>query len=52
VLLEENVGKYGLSSQSTYKDNIQDFDTFGMIATSLLEHSTPPTPMLSHILVP
>jgi hypothetical protein len=30
LLLEDSVGKDGLSSQSTYKDNIQDFDASGM----------------------
>jgi hypothetical protein len=49
LLLEDNVGKDGLSSQSSYKDNIQDFDAFGMVVTSLLEHRPPPTPMLTHI---
>jgi hypothetical protein len=48
-LLEDNVGKDGLSSQSTYEENIQDFDASGMIATSLLEHCLPPTPLLTNI---
>jgi hypothetical protein len=48
-LLEDIVGKDGLSSQSTYKDNIQDFDAFGMVVTSLLEHRPPPTPLWTNI---
>ena len=48
-LLEDNIGKDGLSSQSTYQDNIQDFDASGLVVTSLLEHRPPPTPMLTHI---
>jgi hypothetical protein len=36
--LEDNVGEDSLSSQSTYKDNIQDFDASGLVVTSLLEH--------------
>jgi hypothetical protein len=49
LLLENYVGEDGLPSQSTYKDNIQDFDESGMVVTSLLEHCPPPTPMLTHI---
>jgi hypothetical protein len=49
LLLEDNVGKDGFSSQSTYKDNIQDFDAPGMVVTSLLKHCQPPTPLLTNI---
>jgi hypothetical protein len=34
LLLEDNVGKDGLSSQSTYKYYIQDFDASGMVVAS------------------
>jgi hypothetical protein len=47
--LKDNVGKDGLSSQSTYKNNIQDFDASGMVVTSLLEHCLPQTPLLTDI---
>jgi hypothetical protein len=49
LLLEDNVSKDGISSQSTYKDNTQDFDASGMVVTSLLEHRPPPTPLLTNI---
>jgi hypothetical protein len=49
LLLEDNVGKDSLSSQVTYKDNIQDFDASGMVVTSLLEQCPPPTPLLTNI---
>jgi hypothetical protein len=48
LLLEDNIGKDGLSSQLTYKDNIVDFDAPGMIVTSLLEHNLP-NPLLNNI---
>jgi hypothetical protein len=31
--LEDNIGKDGLSSQSAYKNNIEDFDASRMIVT-------------------
>ncbi len=33
LLLEDNIGKDGLSSQSAYKNNIEDFDASRMIVT-------------------
>jgi hypothetical protein len=48
-LLEDNVDEGGVSSQSTYKDNIQDVDASGKVIISLLEHHPPPTPMLTNI---
>jgi hypothetical protein len=47
--LKDNVGEDSLSYQSTYKDNIQDFDASGLVVTSLLEHHPPPTPLLTNI---
>jgi hypothetical protein len=49
LLLGDNVGEDILSSQSTYKDNIEDFDASGMIVSSLLEHRLPQTPLLNNI---
>jgi hypothetical protein len=40
-LLEDDVGKDGLSSQSTYKDNVEVFDAPGIIVTRLMDHCQP-----------
>jgi hypothetical protein len=52
LLLEDKVGKDGLSSQSTYKDNIEDCDAPGMIVTRLLDPCQPSIPMLNNFYCP
>ncbi len=49
LLLEDNVGKDGLSSQLTYKDNIEDSYAPGTTITRLLHHCQPSTPVLNDI---
>jgi hypothetical protein len=49
LLLEDNVGKDRLSSQSTYEDNIEDFDTPWMIVTRLLDHYQPSIPKINNV---
>jgi hypothetical protein len=46
--LEDNVGKDGISSLLTYKDNIVDFDAPGTIVTRLLDHRQPSIPTLNN----
>jgi hypothetical protein len=48
-LLEDNVGKDGLSSQSTYKENFEDFDAPGTIVTRLLDHCQLSIPKLNNV---
>jgi hypothetical protein len=47
--LEGNVGVDGLSSQSTYKDSIEDFDAPGTTFKRLCHHCQPSTPVLNDV---